>query len=1308
MSKELLSRTSENTIRITAEFFEDGYVLKSGRSKIHRYDLDLYVRSDITLDQLLGAVFCGLRDVLQKKYGLDLKENLAGIVYQDLQDPFAFRAADSLRGSRHLRQEHSGGIRMRTEAMRYRHQRRQLANLNDAYRMLPDEHWDLPVQERERLAWIVCWQVFHECYLAYVSGGDNGQFGAAPVQVRDQSYRLHPVIAKSSVDVALDDESVSQGAARHPLLQLNRARDGRKTLQELGFFHATRLIFDPVLWHHSAALYDAGSPDPTLCQRLPYYDCGRREEHEVDQTEVSIQPLMPPPQKPELRNTLLLLLVPLVMLLLSLLAINVAGIETAHSMQAFAVMMAATLMTGLVCLGLYWIGHLLETKNWIRSYERRIRKTLLELKTRQARDCAMMHQDHPPVFDPKGHTDLIHQILSFEGALFGSEPGDWDFLGVRLGVSAEGSCLVPSVFPVTGINQEGPIREIRYRNLKDSAPEAFELTWRTGKKHGKKDGDDSGMISDLPGDIARQYGFLDGAPVLLDLKNAGAVGLVLQDQQREFDPLLQNMILDLCFHHGPEQLQLVALFPPQQDWKACNDRIRLYKHLPHFDSLLQDRSAFAFSKSEALDIFNRIYAQLRSDREIQTKTPHTVVFVMEEYGLRTHPLASYLPENRGEAQLDRGITFVFCKHDERELPAWCANTLVVDPRDQWFLLPCRRSDRERRDYTDRGWWSKYRFSPDTLIQANQIPDHKPTEKLLSRAFRTISGTRRRTGDQNRLPPFMDLFSTLLYPDQLEACMSGDRKVRQEYLTELRQSIRTALDENWSIELSDSLQIPVGCTETDLVTLDLHEKADGPNLLIAGDRETGKTTAAITLLYTMALLYAPDMVSMIPVDLCDRGLAKELEYLPHTLQQWSLRGGSREEVLEYLQRLIDWLESEILRRVQRRCYGLPVQRESDGETDPPMERLFIILDDYQMLARMVSEHMDLSERLVGLMKSAEGTGIHFVLISDGSAEAVSDSLLAQLRARICLRLADADMAKRISHSDHPARMGSDVKGRAYRPGTVNSTAEFFQIGFGGADVAGLAYPPFQVVLAPAGGKNRCFFDSESYTPDNPLEVLAWMNAVFAPLRVHYGKKQKKAERPAPFRETDPLRDDPQEDRFGENGDRRWDGTDSQNRNLESGDQRWNEPRSHGPTSADGDARWNDTRPEVRRTHEGDSRWEQSSRGSGETASNHAAAGTQPDYESHRNPDPAEEKQEPGTRNEPVGRDERWRERYFRRWNGYPYNDVAPDYGEPNWMDESKWVNPDEALRREIPFGITQQRFIAAVMADKLQSQNADSE
>lgn len=50
------------------------------------------------------------------------------------------------------------------------------------------------------------------------------------------------------------------------------------------------------------------------------------------------------------------------------------------------------------------------------------------------------------------------------------------------------------------------------------------------------------------------------APVILDIKVAGTIGIVRNSNSSDSRDLVQalmdNIILDLCFHHNPEDLQI--------------------------------------------------------------------------------------------------------------------------------------------------------------------------------------------------------------------------------------------------------------------------------------------------------------------------------------------------------------------------------------------------------------------------------------------------------------------------------------------------------------------------------------------------------------------------------------------------------------------------------------------------------------------------------------------------------------------------------------------------------------------------------
>ena len=75
--------TDDHTIMITAEFWENGYLLKNGQSRIQRFEVDLLVRQDMTLDRLLDALGRGIEKKLEEKYGIISPEEEVQLLYRD-------------------------------------------------------------------------------------------------------------------------------------------------------------------------------------------------------------------------------------------------------------------------------------------------------------------------------------------------------------------------------------------------------------------------------------------------------------------------------------------------------------------------------------------------------------------------------------------------------------------------------------------------------------------------------------------------------------------------------------------------------------------------------------------------------------------------------------------------------------------------------------------------------------------------------------------------------------------------------------------------------------------------------------------------------------------------------------------------------------------------------------------------------------------------------------------------------------------------------------------------------------------------
>lgn len=1271
MEQELLSRRTENTLMITVEFLEDGYVLKSGRSRIHSYRLDLLVRNDITLDRLLGAVYAGIRQVLVEQYHLDLSQNWASIVYQDLQDPFAMRAADDRRGKRRLRPQILREATLRAAAMRYRGQRRRFRELEQRYPMLPDQTLSMSPEKKERLGWIVCWQVFHECYRAYRQGYPDDGGNAPADRVRTEEYLCHPVIARGGVDLRLDENGTYYGGTNRPQLQLIQARDGGRTLRDLGFVNSSRLIFDPVLWHHSAALYDNRSIDETLGDTLPFYRVGDRMVPDTDTAEYRI--LQPRDPVPTARMDPIPLLLPPVLTTSAVVGTwALTGDLTRDSLAAIlCAMFGTTAGIGLLYHQIHRFHHHRALRRWLKPYHAYIRAALKEIAARQTRDAALLQQLYPPVLAPGRKTDLVHRTLEVSGELFARKPEDRDFLQVRVGVSAAGSKLVPSLFPVTGELKNAELSTVRFKNLRAGDPDAFELVTAMPRP-GKDDSpEEAAPLELLPQEIAREFGYLSGAPVLVDLRHAPALGVVFPNSRSSFLPFLSNLVLDLCCHHRPEHLQFVMLCPETADWKERQDLISRFKHLPHFGELLTDLSAFAFNRQEAWKIFNQLRHRLA--RREDAPQPHIVVLVLEEYDLREHGLASRLPGSPEEAGSDRGISFVFCKHSARALPPFCARVIWAEGEKEWFCLPSPHSQDWAADPAARLSWGEHRFRPDLQLGTEPRPEHKADADRLYRAFKLLSALYHRKEDRTLVPSYLELFALHMEPDTTRCCAAEDLTGKRAYWEMLRQELSQTIRRNWMSPRGAALSFPVGKNESGTVWLDLHEQGAGAHLLITGDPGTGKTTAAANCLLSMCVRYSPWELELIPVDHLGTGLHRLLGALPHVHRQVLPSDGTRAALHARIRELMCWLDEVCLRRRKLLLANRMTHIDQFNAAFPAQlqRHLVLAIDDYGTLAHLLRNappgetDYDLDAQLMQLMQTAQGLGIHLVLSAAPMNHASGLELMERMPVRLCMKLSDARMSRLLIDTPAAAQAAMPARGRAFLVGGDGDIYEYLQLPTPEADVGGSAYAPFQITLAAAGGSYRAFFDSRSYLPPDNEEVRAWSEAADKKLPPDWQTASTLSGTGPVYSPTNGPGDDP----------------------PHTGD--------FAPGAGDGD--------------------DAPAQGQGDFA---------PGRDRHRDipqPEPEPEDFTPGARwesvrakhqqqaghgspweKEPITGD--WRENYYRRWRGHPYQYEPPVREQP--LPVREWARPDASLFQPAHFGVTQQEFLGRLLRDMARSLSPD--
>lgn len=1113
MKKLFLKESDENTILITLEFLEDGYLLKTGQSAVHRCELDLIVNNNITCDELLAGIYAGLKDILTEHYQIDLSKAQGDILYRYQESVYEVREA--MRSQKYvLRPNVEGNLSLRINAMRYKAQRRKVIALESRYPLPPKNVKPSYSEEHEHMSWLVCWQVFRECYAAYAAGYPDGSTGRNGDGLRRKEPVCHPVIYRSTAICSADYGEHETKLANTPRLWLERERYGHVTLRELGFRTASRLVFDPVLWHQSADRFG----ERTIPEYTQVYKITSPKETPMDLTEMTVPSpdLRPVTQKQDILSLMMAPLVTTVATLGVTMLLNPANSLLTAGLMATA-MGATTLGVSKIVDQRTNQALKNDMDAWRRSHEEYIRWTIEKIQKRQKQDCDALLRIYPPVFEPKTEVDLIRKALMLNGYIFSRRPEDEDFLCVRLGLSTVGSELTPSLFRITGETEREPVGAIRYVNARRDTYRHFQLLMPQEQGNGEQKYD--GYLKDLPQTLAKEYAYLKDAPVLMDLKKNRISCLVLQERRRSFLPHLSALLLDLCFHHSPEDVQIVMLCPNIQGAQQQQDYLYRFKHLPHFRKLFQDRSSFAFGAEEAWTLMDRVWLHIkhRISHPEESWSPHILFVVLEEYALKNHPLAAILSANGEQKQQYPQVSFLFCKYSEEKLPQTCTAAAVFCADGSGLLLPDPTREHGKSAVIKHMHKARYAFRPDAIEQIITSQDRE--RDLTYRAFKSLSSYYYRNNILLETPAYYSLFEIL--GEQADSVKQRLLRFDSAHATQSARSIYGALthhiSNHWTADQAESAwKIQIGRTHSAAVTVDLCQQADGEHLLATGDLHTGKSSFLQSFFLSLAANSNPKATKFALVDMSGVSICAKLKELPHTVYFATSKLGTMEDIQLQAKKLVLYLDDQIRHRklqmgklgtgdiadynaavcdIENHIYRkLRLHAQKDQELIQelrvlePMPHLFVCVDDLDQLIYMASavvdgSSFDLAEKLIYLVENARGTGVHLIASAERVSGYLPQEMLDQFELRVCLRCSDST-AWECADMWNPFVLGDICqKGRAWVCSKRSGYTEYAQLAYAGDDISGRNVTPYRMTLANLNGAYSCFFDSEDYLSRN---------------------------------------------------------------------------------------------------------------------------------------------------------------------------------------------------------------------------------
>lgn len=910
-----------------------------------------------------------------------------------------------------------------------------------------------------------------------------------------------------------------------------RTDDFDKKLNEIGFITSTRIVFDCTEKYetyevNTSNIIPAFNPNnkENTSVIFPEYNISTRQMYKFDDTPVEIIPPADPPQNN--KQNLFYTMLPTVMMISSM--ILVRGLMTNGNRNAFA-MIAMSATMGVVTLTTSVLNYIRQgksykknLKDWREHYQFYIGKTIAEIQQRKGLDVKKMCELYPDVNDILDNNNVNQSVYSMSANIFSRALADRDFLSVRLGISND----VDNMFEIKGNGKDVVFSAANFEFKNDN----IRLFIPSDKDYSYTE-DQTYYLTNLPQFIAKKYAHMNNAPLLFSLKNCGALGIVSQNVNAS-NFMIERMIFDLCFYHSPDDLQFVVLFPRTDNLNEIERNIRDYKFLPHFRELFADRAQFVFDAEGASAIFSTMLNILgeRANGNSQTgrsRLPHIVFIVYDEYDLKEHALAQFLPEVPEEGakhENDLGLTFIFPKLYKEHLPRYCDNVITIHDKYAELIPHEDEGLRQRFAFSVIDNWGKHLYNSYKILSA------------LSYAKISANG---------KVPSSVSLF-------ELYNLKKGNIDIGEFW---------EGVNGKRRYDVQSSIGVPIGKTDSGVTILDLHEKYDGPHMLVAGTTGSGKSETIISYLLGLCLCFRPDEVNLMLVDMKGGGFIKRIGTLPHVVGSVTdVDGDENGTGAEYmLKRFLDALTSEIRRRkilfnsmyvdsingyikacrdieghiksINNRLRGenkdemteKEMQAIRDQAKNDPLAHLILVVDEFTELKRFSTENNDVDfiGEITTIARVGRSLGFHIILISQNIEGAITDDIRVNSKSRLCLKVATRQASKEMIGNDLAASPNMPGNGRGYLLVGTGSKFEYFQSAYSGATVEDNIEAPIEIVEASKKSAYTVFYQSEKDNKEyiqkkKELEKLGkletQLNAIVGAIKTYYDEHSSKY--PAP--------------------------------------------------------------------------------------------------------------------------------------------------------------------------------------------------
>ncbi len=579
----------------------------------------------------------------------------------------------------------------------------------------------------------------------------------------------------------------------------------------------------------------------------------------------------------------------------------------------------------------------------------------------------------------------LDMVKKFSSDLFNRTPDDHDFLYLRAGTGSQ-----PSLQPV-GYKQQ----------------EKFES---------------EDELANLPSTLAEEYKLISKVPIVMDGKGSGAIGIV-GIRQRLYE-LMKNLLLDVCTRQYYSDVHLFFLMEEESAQKLS--WLRLLPHL--YNDHLGMRNIVCDDESRNI-LFEYLYKLLSAREAAKVSSPHILIFVYEDVGIKSHPISTYI-----EKAKDLGVTFLFFEERKELLPLGCEQVILL------------------RDGEGSG----------------VIVSSEDNTNILRFVFDPISDADAASFAQKLAP---------VYCEEISLESSLTKNISLFELLNIFSVQDLDLAERWGTsEIYNSMAAPLGVkSKSEIVELNLHEKFHGPHGLVAGTTGSGKSEIMQSYILSMASLFHPYEVGFVIIDFKGGGMVNQFKDLPHLVGAITNIDGRE------IDRSLLSIKAELRKRqtvfAQHDVNHIDayIKLFKKGEATVPLPHLILIVDEF---AELKMDQPEFMKELISAARIGRSLGVHLILATQKPSGVVDAQIWSNSKFKLCLKVQNKEDSNEVLKSPLAAEIREP--GRAYLQVGNNEIFELFQSAYSGAPASMNATrtKSFKVHAMAVSGKKTLVFEQKA--------------------------------------------------------------------------------------------------------------------------------------------------------------------------------------------------------------------------------------